>query len=70
MGNVSRPLIALLVATVAFFALWIVALKPSSGTGTAGTSSQNGPGAYQHDINAAEGRAGCRQRQHGAPGRR
>ena len=29
MPHVSRPLIALLVGTVAFFALWIVALKPS-----------------------------------------
>ena len=30
MGNVSRPLIGLLVATVALFAVWTVALKPSS----------------------------------------
>jgi hypothetical protein len=30
MDNVSRPLIALLVGTVAFFALWMTALKPSS----------------------------------------
>jgi hypothetical protein len=30
MDHVSRPLIALLVGTVAFFALWIFALKPTS----------------------------------------
>ncbi len=29
MANVSRPLIGLLIGTVAFFALWITALKPS-----------------------------------------
>jgi hypothetical protein len=41
MDRVSRPLIGLLVATVAFFALWIVALKPSSSStsGSGGTSS-------------------------------
>jgi hypothetical protein len=47
MDNVSRPLIALLVATVAFFALWIVALKPSSST------SSSNPGAYRSAIKAA-----------------
>jgi hypothetical protein len=47
MEHVSRPLIALLVATVAFFALWIVALKPSS------KSSSSNPGAYQSAIKAA-----------------
>ena len=37
MPHVSRPLIALLVGTVAFFALWIVALKPqTSGNGSSG----------------------------------
>jgi hypothetical protein len=37
MPHVSRPLIALLVGTVAFFALWIVALKPqTSGNGSGG----------------------------------
>jgi hypothetical protein len=30
MDSVSRPLIALLLGTVAFFALWLVALKPST----------------------------------------
>jgi hypothetical protein len=32
MDRVSRPLIGLLVATVAFFALWVTMLKPSSPT--------------------------------------
>jgi hypothetical protein len=45
MDNVSRPLIALLVGTVAFFALWITALKPSS-SGSRGASST----AYQSAI--------------------
>jgi hypothetical protein len=53
MGNVSRPLIALLVATVAFFALWLVALKPSSNGG--GTAAQPSVGGLQHAINAAKG---------------
>jgi hypothetical protein len=47
MDNVSRPLIALLVATVALFALWMIALKPSSST------SSSNPGAYQSAIKAA-----------------
>jgi hypothetical protein len=50
MDNVSRPLIAVLVATVAFFALWVVALKPSSST-TTGRSG--GLGAYQTAIDRA-----------------
>lgn len=49
MDNVSRPLIALLVGTVAFFALWIVALKPSS----SGSGSSGGAGQYQSAINKA-----------------
>jgi hypothetical protein len=47
----SRSLIALLVGTAAFFALWIVALKPG-GSGSAGGKSQ-GLGAYQSAINQA-----------------
>ncbi len=50
MANVSRPLIALLVGTVAFFALWTVALKPSSSTTTA---ASQGVGAYQSAIDKA-----------------
>jgi hypothetical protein len=47
----SRSLIALLVGTVAFFALWLVALKPSSSS-TSGGSSQ-GAGQFQSAINKA-----------------
>jgi hypothetical protein len=51
MASLPRPLIALLVATVAFFALWTVALKPSSSSN--GGSGSQGLGAFQSDINAA-----------------
>lgn len=48
MNHVSRPLIGLLAGTVLFFALWVVALKPSSsGMGSAGV------GQYQSAINKA-----------------
>jgi hypothetical protein len=40
MGNVSRPLLGLLVAVVAFFALWLVALKPSSSSTSGGVPSR------------------------------
>jgi hypothetical protein len=49
MGHVSRPLIGVLVATVLVFALWLVALKPSSN----GNGSSGGLGQYQGAINAA-----------------
>jgi hypothetical protein len=39
MEHVSRPLIGLLVAVVAFFALWIVALKPGGGSSTSAPST-------------------------------
>ncbi|HWE33748.1 MAG TPA: hypothetical protein VG410_09695 [Solirubrobacteraceae bacterium] len=45
----SRPLIGLLVGTVAFFALWLVALKPSSSS----NGSSQALGRYQNAINAA-----------------
>jgi hypothetical protein len=48
MENVSRPLIALLVASVAFLAVWMVALKPSSGG--SGGSGSGGSSAYQSAI--------------------
>lgn len=51
MTHVSRPLVALLVGTVLFFALWIVALKPSGSGGAA--ASHGGLGQYQSAINAA-----------------
>lgn len=46
----SRSLIALLIGTVVFFALWMVALKPSS---KGGNSSSQGLGQYQSAINKA-----------------
>jgi hypothetical protein len=45
MRNVSRPLIALIVGTVAFLALWMVALKPSSSS-----SGSHGMAAYDAAI--------------------
>ncbi len=51
MDHVSRPLIALLLGTVAFFALWVVALKPSSSS----SASSSGLGAYSSAIQAAHG---------------
>jgi len=48
----SRSLIALLVGTVVFFALWVIALKPSSSNG-GGNKSQQGLGQFQSDINKA-----------------
>jgi hypothetical protein len=48
MDNVSRPLIALLVASVAVLAVWMVALKPSSGG--SGSSGSGGSSAYQSAI--------------------
>jgi hypothetical protein len=50
MANVSRPLIALLVGTVAFFALWLVVLKPGS---SSTTGQPQGLGQYQSAINKA-----------------
>src|SRR2546421_8912522 len=53
MAHVSKPLIGLLVATVAFFALWVVALKPSGQAGSSGAGASKGLGQFQSDINAA-----------------
>jgi len=49
MASVPRPLIALLVATLAAFGLWYVELKPSSSSG----GSSQGVGTYQSAINQA-----------------
>jgi hypothetical protein len=49
----SRGLIALLVATVAFFALWIVALKPGGSSKSPTASPAHGLSGYQADIAAA-----------------
>lgn len=51
MANVSRPLIALLIATVVVFAVWFVALRPSSSSSGGSASA----GAYHHAIDAAHG---------------
>jgi hypothetical protein len=51
MGHVSRPLIALLVGTVAFFAVWTIALKPKSSS--SGGSGSSAAGAYQSAIDKA-----------------
>jgi hypothetical protein len=52
MAHASKPLIGLLVATVLFFALWMVALKPS-GSGAGSSSSSKPLGQYQSAVNAA-----------------
>ncbi len=51
MGHVSRPLVGILVATVAFFALWVVALKPSSSSSSTGGTPTTS--IYQSAINKA-----------------
>ena len=48
MAHVSRPLIGLLVATVAAFAVWTIALKPGSSSG--GGANNPTSGAYQSAI--------------------
>jgi hypothetical protein len=63
----SRSLIALLVGTVVFFALWIVALKPGSST-SGGSSSSQGLGAYQSDINKAKQAVGTSNDNNAASG--
>ena len=50
MGSLPKPMIGLLLGTVAFFAIWMVALKPHSGTSG---GSQGGVGQYQPAINKA-----------------
>jgi hypothetical protein len=50
MRSLPKPLIGLLLGTVAFFAVWMVALKPSS---SSSGGSPNGVGQYQSAINQA-----------------
>lgn len=50
MGTLPKPLIGLLLGTVAFFAIWMVALKPH---GSSSAGSQGGVGQYQSAINQA-----------------
>lgn len=47
MANLPRPLIGLLVATIAFFAVWTVALRPSSSGGPVSSTSHPAPAATQ-----------------------
>jgi hypothetical protein len=56
MANLPRPLIGLLVATIAFFAVWTVALRPSSSGGPVSSSSSPAPAAGQPKA-AAPGHA-------------
>jgi hypothetical protein len=51
MTHVSRPLIAILLGAVVFFAVWAVALKPHSSTSGRGSSS--GDGFYRSAIDKA-----------------
>jgi hypothetical protein len=61
----SRSLIALLVGTVVFFALWVFALKGNSSS----SNSSKGPlGQYQSDINAAHKAVGTENASNAASG--
>jgi hypothetical protein len=53
MDNVSRPLIALLVGALALFAVWFVALKPSSSGNSAGSSPQSAVKKAQQAVQTA-----------------
>jgi hypothetical protein len=50
MGSLPKPLLGLLLGTVAFFAIWMVALKPHS---SSSGGSQGGVGQLQPAINQA-----------------
>jgi hypothetical protein len=50
MARVPKPLIGLLLGTIVFFAIWMVALKPKT---SAGGGSQGGAGQYQSAIDKA-----------------
>ena len=52
MDRVSKPLLGVLVATVAVLALWVVALKPSSSSNSP-NGSGGGLGQFQSAINKA-----------------
>jgi hypothetical protein len=63
----SRSLIALLIGTVAFFALWLFALKPG-GSNHGGSSSSQGLGQFQSDINKAHQAVGISNASNAASG--
>jgi hypothetical protein len=68
MTHVSRPLVALLVGTVLFFALWIVAFKPSSSSSGGTPSGQGGVGQYQSAINSAKSSVKAQNQQSATAG--
>jgi hypothetical protein len=49
MARLPKPLLGLLLGTIVFFAIWMVALKPKTSAG----GSQGGVGQYQSAINQA-----------------
>lgn len=61
MANVNRPLLGVLAVTVVFFALWLVALKPSGG-GNSGASTP-ALGRYGSDIAKAHGAVATSNRE-------
>src|SRR5947209_8670724 len=63
----SRSLIALLVGTVAFFALWLIALKPGS-NGSSGGTSKPALGQFHSDINKAHQAVGISNASNAASG--
>jgi hypothetical protein len=63
----SRSLIALLIGTVVFFALWTFALKGNSSS-TGGSSKGGGLGRYQSDISAARHAVGVSNASNAASG--
>jgi hypothetical protein len=50
MARLPKPMIGLLLGTIVFFAIWMVALKPKT---SAGGGSQGGVGQYQSAIDQA-----------------
>jgi hypothetical protein len=64
----SRSLIALLVGTIAFFALWLIALKPGSNNSTSGGTSKQALGQFQSDINKAHQAVGISNASNAASG--
>lgn len=64
----SRSLIALIVGTVVLFGLVFVELKPGASSSGGGSSSSQGLGAYQSDINKAKQAVGISNASNAASG--